>query len=99
VLNFFILQALFLSAQYLYEKKEGSGSVPLTPNTGSSYESSVIWIGKPDVYRSQTLPCWLWVGRGAKTTENKNICCPIALDHLNIGQYKLTTEPAEYNKF
>jgi hypothetical protein len=31
----FILQALFLSAQHLYEKREGSGSIPLTNVSGS----------------------------------------------------------------
>jgi hypothetical protein len=34
VLNF-ILQAVFLSDQHLYEKREGSGFVPLTNGTGS----------------------------------------------------------------
>jgi hypothetical protein len=30
----FILQALFQSAQHLYEKREGSGSIPLTNGSG-----------------------------------------------------------------
>ncbi len=35
----FILQALFQSAQHLYEKREGSGSgpVPLTNGSGSGF--------------------------------------------------------------
>ncbi len=31
----FILQALFQSAQHLYEKREGSGSITLTNGSGS----------------------------------------------------------------
>jgi hypothetical protein len=35
VLQIFILQALFQSSQHLYEKREGSGSVPLTNGSES----------------------------------------------------------------
>jgi hypothetical protein len=31
----FILRSIFQSAQHLYEKREGSGSIPLTNGSGS----------------------------------------------------------------
>ena len=35
----FMLQALFQSAEHLYEKREGSGSIPLTNGSGSGSRS------------------------------------------------------------
>ncbi len=42
-----MLQALFQSAQHLFEKREGSGSVPLT--NGSGPPTLVMWIGTGNV--------------------------------------------------
>ncbi len=44
----FYLQALFQSAQHLYEKREGSGSIPLTNGSGGSGRPKNIRIRIPN---------------------------------------------------
>ncbi len=61
----FILQALFQSSQHIYEKREGSGSVPMTNGSGSGSRRLKnmrilrirfqIWIPNIALYR-----CTLW---------------------------------------
>ncbi len=40
----FILQVIFQSAQHIYEKREGSGSIPLTNGSGSGSGSPTLLI-------------------------------------------------------